>query len=505
MDRELKADAKRFKYGGVEAQEGYFGVEEGKPIPESTPSTGVNTLTRWTAAALLSVAFTAVVLHLNVTGPQYAERMRESTQSGAKNGWLLYKAAWALANNTALGRKGYGGDQTENPYSFLGEVAGGTACSVTPLGCEAFKYSCAFETVIGTAGELHFVVAPEFFSHAVDRDGLGVEGWQRMKMEAWGEMENFATFMHDKVQLFHTDIQVKLNELQDQGFKTMLRRSRSHMDHHVGHVLVPFGGVIFEFYGELKCSEEDAENMGFKKWAEDECPKAHIIKDTVKNLTQDIKTDGSPTSIITSISTSVASFSETALSDLKDVTNAHIVRDDDDLCSVVSVSFKNEDEREAIDADQQIEWRQVLNTKYQSLANGFTIADYQNYIDRVHDRYLTQPADKDPDAKWRSWDHWLDTHVGFMYNYPEGAIFETEKVDKAILANKIPTARRAINKDGDHYYAGYPQMPMTIEYNVATYHHGNGESNVCGCVAENSARLCAELNKTIVLQDDHFD
>jgi len=42
-----------------------------------------------------------------------------------------------------------------------------------------------------------------------------------------------------------------------------------------------------------------------------------------------------------------------------------------------------------------------------------TIGDYEAYVSSVHERYMSVPEkDGDNAKRWRSWDHWLDSHVG---------------------------------------------------------------------------------------------
>ena len=319
--------------------------------------------------------------------------------------------------------------------------------------------------------EVHFVVADRFFSHAEDEDGLGVEGWQALKMAEFGAMNKFTTFMHDKVQIFvPSGILEKLERLTKKGYKTLLRRSRSSAGDLVGHVSIAFAGVIFEFYNILEgLTEREAEEKGFHEWTAEECPKAHLIKGNLtamqKYVDEAAVTDSQTfNGVWTSISTSVASFNDLALRNMEDLTKAHVERDDgdeEDSCTVVTSSWENAASKEFEETSGTVmEWRQVYNENYQTFDDGnWRLADYQAYISRVHEKYLSRP-DKEG-ALWRNWDHYLDTHVGLRYTFIEGMVEETEKLHETFLENNIYLGRRSIKDDGDHYYCGCKLLSLS--------------------------------------------
>ena len=73
-----------------------------------------------------------------------------------------------------------------------------------------------------------------------------------------------------------------------------------------------------------------------------------------------------------------------------------------------------------------------------------------------------------------------------------------------LLDNKIPVGKRSIEGDGDHYYAGFPSVAMTLEFNTEC-HYGEGNTNICACMHANSDVLFLEkYDYSCVTDDDQF-
>ena len=82
----------------------------------------------------------------------------------------------------------------------------------------------------------------------------------------------------------------------------------------------------------------------------------------------------------------------------------------------------------------RVELKFVQNNNYQQLAgasdkhpNGLFLSDYENYVGRVHERYLSRPADGTEDGRWRGWDHFLDQHIGIKYAPSDGCENQAQK------------------------------------------------------------------------------
>lgn len=154
----------------------------------------------------------------------------------------------------------------------------------------------------------------------------------------------------------------------------------------------------------------------------------------------------------------------------------------------------------------------TLVTTAASLASSsatLTVADYEAYVGRVHARYLATPLDQDSSKRWRSWDHWLDQHVGVKYvgasrsGSVAGSALTADglqatclamagEVNDALLKSKAWVSKRTIQHDGDHYYTGYPDSAMAVEYNTECHYGQEGATDICTCVPENSDNWAME-------------
>jgi hypothetical protein len=183
-------------------------------------------------------------------------------------------------------------------------------------------------------------------------------------------------------------------------------------------------------------------------------------------------------------------------------------------CDVSSFTWRNYWEQKNGGATgQNIDLKLVYNKKYQTLAATLptgaapTVTDYQNYIGKVHERFLSKPVDGDSAHKWRGWNHWLDQHVGVKYAgstlimgdddefrsmmqascVAQGAALNAEFLNDHTLVGK-----RFIQEDGDHYYTGYSSSSMAIEFNTECHYGAKGTSDICMCNPQNSDYLAVE-------------
>ena len=104
---------------------------------------------------------------------------------------------------------------------------------------------------------------------------------------------------------------------------------------------------------------------------------------------------------------------------------------------------------------------------------------------------MSRPNDGKAADRWRGWDHFLDQHIGIKYAMDAGCEAEAQVVNKMLLDNHVPVGKRSVAEDGDHYYVGYKQIPMTMEFNTEC-HTGEGMTNICACVHANSDLLAME-------------
>lgn len=428
------------------------------------------------------------------------------------SGWYFYKAAVIARNGTV-----------DKIHEFMKRHTGGHMCGAINLGCDGYKISCTFgantesddmESQMMFDRQLHYVHAPRLYSHAVDGDDMGADGWMDFQQQSYGDMSQFTSFMHNKFVMFTNDVAAKAQELGDDGFATLMRMSKHRDGYMVGHVLVPMEGYIWEFVGmappECDDSSPTVGICSFTTWEAEECPAAHAVDANLTALSQQLS-DGVPSGMLSAnstmwISTHVATSgieSDEMLLNfemLEEHTQAQITYSGgggthSPHCRVATIAYQNLNVGLSGENDA-VTLKYVVNSKYQSstvAGKTWSILEYEDYIGRVHDKYLTRPHDEDETSKWRNWDHWLDQHMGIKWymDDPDDLCFDkNQDVTAMLLENHVTCGKRAIDGDGDHFYTGTPQSSMAIEFNTECNNDfGAAETNVCTCNRENSNEL----------------
>ena len=172
----------------------------------------------------------------------------------------------------------------------------------------------------------------------------------------------------------------------------------------IGHVLVPIAGRIWDFVGRLTSSGA-AEKKGFHAWAAEECPAAHRVQADLPLLR-----DSHNASWI-ALSTGTSDISSDSLdmifTQLVSVTGAIMEKEENDYCEVVSIHYVDEWENsKGGDVGEQVYYRVVQKKAYQTTKSGLSLSMYEDYIARVHERYLSRPADSSEEnveasQRWR--------------------------------------------------------------------------------------------------------
>merc|ERR1711988_121417 len=149
-------------------------------------------------------------------------------------------------------------------------------------------------------------------------------------------------------------------------------------------------------------------------------------------------------------------------------------------CEVVTFSLKDDDTYQETSAREgaNVDIRFVHNNHYQVTESGHSVSEYVQYINTVHEKYLSNRVNSRKDEKWRNWDHWLDQHVGLKWSGEMGCHDQSKAVTSALLESDTLVGKRAAS-DGDHFYSAYMGVPMTIEYNLEDCYNGVGETAVC--------------------------
>ena len=495
-----------------------YHVAEPSDVVETNQKTS-NRLTivgRVAGVVLLGALVTAGVSHFTTSSSSSKEVTASSLSSPSEvqkvgpitdTGYYFYKSAFLVAN----------GSSTE-AWEFLDKYSGGYACEQVTLGCDGVKLTCDY----GVEGyvmdkQLHYVEMPKVFSHAVDGDELGADGWNQIqKNNLAGLAQNlFSTQVHNKIELVVGDVIAKITQLESAGYRGMRRYGLNKNNVPVGHYLVPVEGTVWDFVSTLPTIDK-AHEYSFQAWADDECAVSHDIGSDVRYLSELTLENNFPegstwTGTQIAVSDMDSDAVKLALRTLVENTGAVVKHIDNDNCRVAQVTYNNVEETGTGGEYARVELKFVQNNNYQQLAgasdkhpNGLFLSDYENYVGRVHERYLSRPADGTEDGRWRGWDHFLDQHIGIKYAPSDGCENQAQKVNKMLLDNKIPVGKRSIEGDGDHYYAGFPSVAMTLEFNTEC-HYGEGNTNICACMHANSDVLFLEkYDYSCVTDDDQF-
>jgi hypothetical protein len=422
-------------------------------------------------------------------------------------GWYFYKAAYIVPNGSM-----------PEAWDFMLDYSGGYDCAPVPLGCDGYKLTCDYGLTPYVADkQLHYVEMPKVFSHAVDGDSLGADGWNQIQTDNLAGLSKgkFSSQVHNKVEVVVGSLRAKMNQLKVGGYAGMQRYEMKD-GKAISHYMVSVVGQVWDFVGVLE-SEDEAKELGFTSWEADECAVAHEIGSDVVGVSNIMRTNGNDTMSWwtgqqVAVSDADSPEMQTLFSHLKENQGATIKISSNDFCKVAKVTYVNDMEMSTGgDSDNTVELKFVQNFNHQKMAgpsdehpDGLTVKDYEEYVGRVHSRYLSRPADGNSEDKWRGWDHFLDQHVGIKYARTDGCENQAQTVNKMRIDDDIPVGKRSVEGDGDHYYAGYPKIAMTMEFNTECY-HGDGSTNICACMHANSDLLfLKEYDYKCMDNDDEF-
>lgn len=475
-------------YGSVEGLDSSkVDLKEGRILEDATlpaKKTATNARSTWLGGLLVGIVFVVGAFYTRKNGVVSESTALDSSLEG--NGWFFYKTTMVTKNGTS-------GAVLE----FMMNFTGGYDCAKVGLGCDGYKITCTYgkdmKGIYDISEEVHYVHAPELFSQAVDKDNLGVDGWQDITEMSMANMDKeFTAFMHNKIQMYTQNVDERAAKLESAGYKVMRRLSYwKDGKTLLAHASTQLSGHIWEFVG---LAPKDVTDWTF--WKINECPKAHSITADIFQLekyideinSKAIHSESAYDRINTTfwISSHVASSIDndrtSMLNDLKDLTRANINTENSDACEVTTVTHKYYD---------QISLKYVKNAKKQAASvdgETYSLAMFEDYINQVHEKYLLKPNGTLHRDRWRNWDHWLDRHVGMAIEQKHDYCMErNEAITARLLDKDTPVGKRAIGSE-DHFYVGYYNSSFTLEYNV-NCHSGVGETNVCTCNHENSNEL----------------
>jgi hypothetical protein len=398
------------------------------------------------------------------------------------------------------------------------------------LGCDGYKLTCDYGEK-----QIHYVVAPILVDSPVEDDGMGVNGWIETTMDSFGDMSTFEPFMHDKVQLFVGDVVTKSKDLEAADHKVMRRSSivkatneqGKTVEYTIGHAMVAISGKIWDFVGVID-DPMVAVSEGFDNWSDDECPLAHEIRgQSIPELKSYVISESKY--LLLSIQMATSSLQSqgvvTATGLLKQMTGANEMIEKGKYCDVQTIYYYNRWAEFEGSYVSQIYLKYVVNHEHQtSTKNGISVKDYEDYIYKVHEKYLSS-HDGDISRRWLGWDHWLDQHIGIKYagpslidqyerywdstrkllsdadkssesestdetdwksNLHSKCLAMAKEVNEALLDEHMLTGKRFILADGDHYYTGVQGSSMCIEFNTECHYGQDGATDICTCDTMNS-------------------
>lgn len=464
-------------------------------LPEQAKGEARSTHWRWALAVPVVVFFALAGIAMDkaaqpgeasVASSSFASETKLTTEALDKTspheGWYFYKVAYAAKANS-----------TKEMLDFMSAFTYPTAssCESVNLGCDQYKVTCNY---LETDSQIHYVVADNFYSELEDGDGMGVSGWIDVATDDFGDFTGWSAFMHEKVSILlpsATTATKQAEALKAAGYQVMKRQTTSNLDEPIAHVLTPVGGKVWEFVATM--TEDEVSNGEFVSFAEEECPDAHIVN---VDLSYADETQGVWLGSSSAASNVDSDEFGVHFRHMQDIANVHIQNHDSESCKVRTMSMVNklEDKQSSDIGHAPVNIKYVQNNHYQQTSSGYNISNYEDYVTGVHSRYLKL---KDQSRlwkdRWHHWDHFLDTHVGVKFKNSTGCTDRSIYVNTELLNDEIPVGKRAINRDGDHYYSGYPGVAMTMEYNTECHIFVNKSTDICGCVHDNSYKLAEEL------------
>lgn len=415
----------------------------------------------------------------------------------------LYKHALSVKNGTAKG---------------IRDFVNATITHLDPnfdLGCDGVKVN-AYLMPYGP--QLHWVDAS-----LLSNDEQPVELWQDQFELLNGNMSTWNAFMHNKVQMFVSDMASMLQNLQKSNYSVpiMYRRSTNYTGHasakgELAHVLFPIAGRIYELTAPVTQSISTIAAT-WDEWSEDECPASHRLDTdldqyvtTYEQYVQEAEMlmpmmkswaneRGYYPPMLTAISVATEAGDDTGIDSrlVDDLTNlASIgarVEHSSDTCHVVRLSTVTSHGYKApVRYVTNVPANRALETAAEApeaaaTTMRMTVAGYNSYIQETHLKVAGSYE------HWGGWDHWMDQHIGLKY-VGEEPCTQVDHLNGNLSLTDVAVGQRTTADYGSmkavHWYTGYAGS-LTWEYWVIGCDYGtlNHGSDVCACIASNNDRM----------------
>lgn len=362
------------------------------------------------------------------------------------------------------------------------------------LGCDSFK-------VVGeigaprdngmTATQLHFVDSNVF--HDTVEDNIG--DWTDYITNEVG-YDHVSPFHFNKYQMFVPDLTYVYKA--SESTTRILRKSKAagSDEHNIAHVQlpVPHSGLIVDIVGPLSSITDtygEDEVKEFDEFSDDECKDLQALSESLDYYTgiydtgvfkyqDDWDNDNQyiPMGIkIINPMEDVKAVKGT-LDLIKDVTGYEYQRSTSGKCEYYSMDFSSED-------IHGIEVQYWYNKGLK--ADERTIGKWESEIMSLHNEVLNTSK--------ATWNRYLDTHVGVMIENTKlcdkDTTFVAEMVDMFEAKDDFRYAMR--DSGGVHFYTA-PYGVRTWEFNTESC--SEDITDICGCVADNSAVLYESIYST---------
>jgi len=297
----------------------------------------------------------------------------------------------------------------------------------------------------------------------------GMDAWVEEFTILNGNLERFNSLMHNKLQLYTSDLAPFVASLTNASVPLLKRRSKDPDGVAVAHVGFAVAGRIYELVGPLISLPGRAP----LPWNAEECAVAHTLVAPLSTLEKSSK-QSSVTVDTMMVGIGITHHDPTGpgtavtFDHLARFTGANVsVMPTQDSCSVVDLQWGSM---------PNIAVRYVGSSAYPGPS---TLAAYDQYAQADHaNSTLSHPFG-------RGWDHVLDQHLGLWYG--GGATDcgpRAEAVREALLAQHLPVGERD-EPDAHLFYVGY-QGPMSWEYQFQHCNAGHPEAGAeCACHALN--------------------
>jgi len=385
-----------------------------------------------------------------------------ATQSS--EGWALEKYVLSIHSGTAL--------DVQN-FFLRHKICEEKQRCPSDLGCGMLRSWCTIrlpypsKEFANRTGELHWVDAPTLADLTVDgRRGMDV--WVERFNALNGNLTQFNALMHNKAQLYTSDLAPYSTTLAAEGVPTMRRTSKDSDGHPVAHLSFSVAGRIYELVGPLSTLPGDAP----EPWRDQECPPAHSLGTSLASLW------GASMKSAVSVDTMLVGVSIThhdptgpalqgATTHLKEFTGAKVhVEAEHPSCTVLGLRW---------DSMPDLTVRYVRS----SGPGAALIKEYDSCAAQCHANNTARKP------FGRGWDHILDQHLGMWYGQPKGECEPlASKVRAHLVEDHLPVGERQ-EPDAHLFYVGYPG-PMAWEYQFQHCDAGHPEAGTeCACRADN--------------------